>query len=342
MEELAPLAVPPYKLWDVDAVFDLPEPEWLMDYVIPKGGSTLLYGSTNVGKSLVALDWAFRMATGWKWMKHAVDEPCNVLYVYAEGGHDLQLRYQAWVEGNNHNQPQQMDNIKFLGLDEEVHLRWHPDAEESPEGVRRLYETAEVFKPDLIVFDPAQEVWRGMESNSDRDVQMAYRVVKEMKRRYNASTLIVHHARKDGDTFRGATTWLDLADVGFSVSETDVEGIIDLKNTKSRYEQKGHQWKLERRVKDLERVPKLFGRNSVYIGSGRRTEERSRENEIIGLLAVAPMRYSELARTIFDSPTAPQMTKLLTQLEQKGLVVKQQGRLGKYMLKNDADEVEKL
>ena len=152
---IEPVDVEPYKTWNVDAVFELPEPEWLMDYVIPKGGSTLLYGPTNVGKSLVALDWAFRLASGWKWMGLQVDEPVNVLYAYAEGGHDLQLRYQAWMEGNNQTNVAAMDNIQFLGLDEEVHLRWHPDAEEAPEGVRRLYATAEKVKPDVVVFDPA-------------------------------------------------------------------------------------------------------------------------------------------------------------------------------------------
>lgn len=343
-EEFEAVGVQPYRSWSPEEVFELEPPEWLMEYVLPKGGSTLLYGPTNVGKSLVALDWAFRLASGYNWLDRFVANPVRVMYVYAEGGHDLQLRYQAWCEGNAiMNTHRLEENIQFLGLDEEVHLRWPADADDAPEGVLRLWENAKKFKPEVIVFDPAQEVWRGMDSNSDRDVQMAYRVIKDLQRQHGCAALIVHHARKDGDTFRGATTWADLADVCFSISESNYEGILELKNTKTRYAQKGHQWRLQRAVQTLERVPKLLGQDSVYISAGRRHEEASLKDDLVGRLTIQPLGYAEIGRALFSDPNSSRTAKLVASLEEEGLIYKETGRLGKYRLVSDrAEEVDDL
>lgn len=326
--EFAPVEESTYKLWDIDSIFELDPPEWLIEDILPQRGSTLLYGPTNVGKSLVTLDWAFRLASGWSWMGKAIKQS-SVLYVYAEGGHDLQLRYQAWVEGYDHQQPVALlDNLHFIGLDEEIKLRWNPDAEEPPEGVRKLYATVDPNRPnarkyDVIIFDPAQEVWRGMDGNSDQHVAMAWRIVKDIQREHDAASVIVHHARKDGDTFRGATTWLDLADTGFLVTEDDY-GLVTVANTKNRYSEKGHGFLLRRNPHVIDRVPKLLGQTSVYLGRGYRKSDAGspEERAILAVLADSDMTMTQVWNAVKDNTDLSHtMTRnILRELEERGVI----------------------
>lgn len=345
-----PLPVEPYKLWDIDSIFELEAPEWLIENVIPKGGSTLLYGPTNVGKSLVTLDWAFRLASGWSWMGKEVKES-SVLYVYAEGGHDLQLRYQAWVEGYGHTQPHKLsDNLHFIGLDEEIHLRWSPDAEEPPEGVRRLYATVDPTvegqrQYDVIIFDPAQEVWRGMNDNEAQSVAMAWRVVKDLQRMHDAAAVIVHHARKDGDTFRGATTWLDLADTGFAVTDED-HGLVAVTNTKNRYAEKGHGFLLRRNAINIDKVPKLFGQSSVYLSVGHRASQGGEAPEVrftLEFLQQGPQSVAAIVRGLkdeFGQAAETTTRRMIEAMAEQGLI-EQTGNRGPWRLVADkAKEVE--
>jgi hypothetical protein len=342
---LRPVGVKPYKTWTPEQVFDLEPPEWLIDYVLPKEGSVLLYGSTNTGKSLLALDWAFRLAQGWKWNGLYVAEPKRVLYIYAEGGHDLQLRYQAWLEGNNVQKLENLeDNLLFVGLDEEIKLRWNPDFDEVPAGVQRLFATAQDFDPDVVVFDPAQEVWRGMDGNSDRDVQMALRIPKELKRRHGAASIIVHHTRKDGDVYRGATSWLDLTDVGFVIAEDqNVQGLVTVKNTKNRYADKGRSWMMHRAVQQLERVPKLLGMESVFLTKGEAVEsEASREERVVAMLRKAPATYSEIGSEVWNNAASSGVSRVLEKLKRDGVIEKAgTSRLDPYRLVA-VDEPEEL
>lgn len=270
----------PYQIYGVDDIFNLPEPEWLMENVIPKGGSTLIFGGTNVGKSLLALHWMLKLATAPKYpgVKYGtvpadgLEDPlrgkARVLYIYAEGGHDLQTRVQSWEEGTGFREPEMYHNIDWIGLVEEINLRWDPDQPSTvPVAVERLLATVDRWENnsyDIVVFDPAQQVWSGMDGNSDRDVQMAYRLVRELANRVGAASVIVHHARKEGDTFRGATTWTDLVDVAIAVKEDkNVTDLINVTTVKNRFGRKDYHWRFVRESIMLERH--LPGREGVYL-----------------------------------------------------------------------------
>lgn len=343
--QVVPVPSKPYRLWDVDSIFELDPPRWLLDYVIPEKGSCLLYGPTNVGKSLVALDWAFRMASGWDWMGRAgTGKPISVLYVYSEGGHDLQLRYQAWVEAHKHFRPDLLeDNLHFIGLDEEITLRWHPDAEEPPEGVRRLWATVDAKqegqrKYDLVVFDPAQEVWRGMNGNNDQEVAMAWRVVKDLQRMHDAAAVIVHHTRKEGDTFRGATTWLDLADTGFVVTD-EGNNLVRVTNSKNRFAEKGHSVLMERRKQVIDHKAKLLGAESVVLVRGyTKLDQGSPERRAImdQLEAEGSALLSTLVKETGIAKTT--MSRLLGSMIEEGLI-ERDGNTREYSVV-EADDVE--
>ena len=58
---------PRFHLLDVEDVLALPDPEWLIDGIIPKKAIAQIYGAPNVGKTFVALDIALSIAAGVPW-----------------------------------------------------------------------------------------------------------------------------------------------------------------------------------------------------------------------------------------------------------------------------------
>ena len=70
-------------------------PEMLVGHVLECGTLAELYGDSNTGKSFVALDLAFSVATGCQWHGEAVRQG-GVLYFAGEGERGLSRRARAW------------------------------------------------------------------------------------------------------------------------------------------------------------------------------------------------------------------------------------------------------
>ena len=70
-------------------------PEMLVGHVLECGTLAELYGDSNTGKSFVALDLAFSVATGCQWHGEAVRQG-GVLYFAGEGEGGLYRRKRAW------------------------------------------------------------------------------------------------------------------------------------------------------------------------------------------------------------------------------------------------------
>lgn len=77
---------------------NLPEPEPLIDNVLDRGTTALLYGMWGTAKSFIALDWAACVATGKPWQGRETG-PGRVLYVAAEGANGHRGRADAWEAG---------------------------------------------------------------------------------------------------------------------------------------------------------------------------------------------------------------------------------------------------
>src|SRR5687767_4450607 len=90
-----PFSTPPFHFIDDAAAENLPPPQWLIDSVVPTRSLCLLYGSPGAGKTFVALDWAFAVASGTAWQGRAV-RPGPAIYVLAEGSAGLPRRVRAW------------------------------------------------------------------------------------------------------------------------------------------------------------------------------------------------------------------------------------------------------
>jgi hypothetical protein len=78
-------------------ILALPDPEWLMDKLIPAGGLIELVGRYGAAKTFLLIDWLMHIAAGRAWHGFNVKRgPC--LYVYGEGF--MKPRVAAWRVAN--------------------------------------------------------------------------------------------------------------------------------------------------------------------------------------------------------------------------------------------------
>ena len=83
----------------VSDIESLPDPEFMIEGVLPEGALAILFGTPEVGKTFLALDLALHIALGIKWCGREVKRG-NVLYLIAEGAPGFKLRLAAWKAGH--------------------------------------------------------------------------------------------------------------------------------------------------------------------------------------------------------------------------------------------------
>lgn len=187
---------PKFRLFDLDDLASLPEPEWLVDGICPANSVTTLYGPSGIGKSFLILDWALCIAAGISWHGRPVKEG-TVVYVVAEGLDGFYQRVEAWL----HNHPD-VDRRKvrrnFRALPRAVHFfdEQHAAALENT--------LDELENVQLIVIDTLDRAFAGMgNENSAQDVGHFIRVCDKLKRLSGGTVMVVHHTGKDGKVERG-------------------------------------------------------------------------------------------------------------------------------------------
>ena len=221
---------PPPPLWarldtrllDYDALQNLPEPQPLIEDVLDQGTVALIYGKWGTCKTFIAIDWACSVATGRNWQGRATHRR-KALYVAAEGAFGYRARMQAWTQA--WNQPLGAD---ILILPIPVNLTRLGD-------VRELCALIEHHGFGFIGLDTLARCMVGGDENSARDCGIvidAMCLLREATPEGRGVICGVHHAGKDGKTFRGSSAFEGGAD---TVYFTDRDGqIVVLEREKRR------------------------------------------------------------------------------------------------------------
>ncbi len=92
----------PDRLYYLDQLDDMRDPEYLIDGLLVAGDYNLFYGPRSTRKSFVALDMALCIATGTPYHGHDVKRG-RVLYLAGEGGGGNKFRVKAWFRSRNLN-----------------------------------------------------------------------------------------------------------------------------------------------------------------------------------------------------------------------------------------------
>lgn len=181
-----------YRLLSGPDLLAMPDPEWLIDGLLPASGLAALFGPPKSLKSFMAFSFAMSVATGRPWLGRKV-KPRWVVYVAAEGWGGLKARYRAWMEENGWPD---VERMRFLP--EAVNLL-------DPALVEKVSRTLASLPegPGLLVVDTMARTMLGGDENSARDVGLFIDAVDRL--RAGNLSLVVHHSGLDESRERGSS-----------------------------------------------------------------------------------------------------------------------------------------
>jgi len=200
-------------------------PDWLVKWLIEQDTLGQIYAGWNVGKSVLAVDIACRVAAGLP-VAGCKSKPGAVLYIAAEGAHGIRRRFAAWQIHNGH----EVANCVYETVPP-VRL----PGDEIEQGLSRAREDIEAEHGPLalVVLDTASATMIGDQKHgADMNDYLAalYRVFG------GVTKMLLHHVgHADKTRARGASELPAACDWEFRLDEVDdFDKVIRLRNTKQR------------------------------------------------------------------------------------------------------------
>ncbi len=157
---------------------------WLVPGLIPVGETVILAGSPKAGKTLLAIDIAFGVATGEDYVLGQA-LPGNQKVLIVECDESAQSTKSKLLRRGFRERDNQL--VKVL-------TSWNINQ------LPQLEAQLEDFRPDLVIIDSLRRINHGSEV-SENSAEFADHIytLKETLQRYGASGLLIHHSNKDGD-----------------------------------------------------------------------------------------------------------------------------------------------
>lgn len=201
---------------------DIPEPEWLVEGVIPEG-VTILAGKPKLGKSRFCRNVAVALAAGGKALGGVSVARCDVLYLHLEGGiGGLRKDVLTLCGGRPDEVP--------------TGLAFETDWPRGPKGVEALGRYFEANEACRLVVIDTLKLFRtdptGRGSMYDEDYAATVAISKVCQR-WGVNTLLVHHASKRAaegvedvlDLISGSTGLVAGVDNGAVLAKTS-QGVV--------------------------------------------------------------------------------------------------------------------
>jgi len=168
--------------------------EWLVSGLLPVGETVLLCALPKVGKSKLAIDLAFSVATGESRFLGQETKQGKVLLITPDAS-KMSLKQELTKRGFR---KQDSPNVHIFPS-------WSIDQ------MAELEAKLEKFRPDLVVIDSLKKITAGKEI-SENSAEFADNIIalNDMLKRYGATGILVHHANKSNDAIgveraRGST-----------------------------------------------------------------------------------------------------------------------------------------
>ncbi|QCW22063.1 RecA-like DNA recombinase [Gordonia phage Yakult] len=190
--------------WEVPDYLDVPEPEWLVPQMIPKGGCGFIAGIPKSLKSWMALDLAISLTTGEDWLGHT-PATVNVLYIQEED--------PAILVRDRHNTIASSKSPKWALSETMSEVRRYPanlymQILEGFNGTDDGWQTwlsdmVREYDVSMVIFDTLATIAPGVDIDSGREVKGdLLDPLKGIARETGAAMLIVHHMTKAGSNER--------------------------------------------------------------------------------------------------------------------------------------------
>ena len=175
-----------FEVMGLDDFFD--ETSDAVDYLIPgllpKGESALLVAPPKVGKTLLAINLAFAVATGEDYFLGEKTLTGRVLFVSVDESRQS-TKAKLIKRGFRKSDA---ENIRIITQFEVSQLE-------------KLEAEIEDFHPTLVIIDSLKRITKGsaISENSAEFSDVVY-TISELCNRYGASTVLIHHSKKDNET----------------------------------------------------------------------------------------------------------------------------------------------
>jgi hypothetical protein len=184
-------ATPMFEVFSYRQLRARPRLSWLIDQVLPTGGtdgstSWLTAGAGEL-KSFWAIDAALCIATGREFHGRSV-KAGNVVYVAAEGANGLPDRLEAWAIRNGCEVP----DVPNFGIIE------CPADVANPEVLAGFVASIYALSPTFIVLDTQSRCSVGRDLNSTAEATVFYDAVSQLARKLGAQVLVLAHNNRNG------------------------------------------------------------------------------------------------------------------------------------------------
>jgi len=160
--------------------------------VLVEGGSAVVYGESNAGKTFWTTDLALHVAAGISWMGRRIEQG-GVVYCVLEGGTGFRNRVSAWRTDRG------MDDahIPFVAIPATLNLL-DPEAD-TPRLIDAIKAAAERMgiPVKLVVIDTLARAFAGGNENASEDMGLLVRNMDLIRAETGACVLFVHHSGKD-------------------------------------------------------------------------------------------------------------------------------------------------
>jgi hypothetical protein len=178
--------------------------EPIVDGLFYRPGVTLLVGAPGVGKSYLALDLCWAIASHEKkWQGEPLYLQGRVAYLCAEGHSSVFRRLQALAK--RHGRPLPDETFRLHSTD--------PLRLNDADNAARLMTELEAFRPSFIVVDTLAASAPGVDENAVKEVGVLLATCRALSERTGAAVVLVHHSTwSDPKKPRGSTALLGNTD----------------------------------------------------------------------------------------------------------------------------------
>lgn len=321
------MSAEPIRWLDLDRLLDEPPPPvpWIVEDLLARGSLTMLAGPAGVGKSFVAIAIASAVAHGRPTIAGLSVTGGTVAILDAENG-------ERTLHERAHLVELPRRNVR-VGLAEALTLR-------DPHALGRLESALGPEPPALLVLDSLASLAPGLKENEADQAGPVLDRIRRLAQATGAGILLLHHTRKDGDSYRGGTSIPAAVDVAAMYGRPRGADDRDLRVLDWSHE-KGGKTRLGPEPEACHlRVAVMDGRLTVDAaaapeGSAAPTprsprREGLREQAVAAVAELAPVSQSDVLRALGLSTTDRTGRRALDDAAEAGEV--RRGRDGAYMV----------
>jgi len=230
-------------------------PEMLVGRILECNTLVSIYGDSGVGKSFLALDLAFCVASGQRWHGEVVQQG-GVFYLAGEGREGLIRRRQAWEMANDRSLEEAPLYLSTKATD-------LADEQSRIEVLEQIREVAKQDSLKLVIVDTLSRHFGGRDENQAGEMAKFVECLDHIRQKFGMTVLLVHHTGKDANRGARGSSVLRAALDNEILVKQDKKGLVKLTNEK---------------MKDAEPFqPMAFQLASVTLRDGRELVDECRQ-----------------------------------------------------------------